>query len=74
MFVFLLTEATLYDIMREYRRMCCLYSFAVQLRLYRYFSSTREFSADMTAPQSALLCKDFSAKRAAPPSRLKDAP
>ena len=26
----------------------------------------REFSADMTAPQSAKLCKDFSAKRAAP--------
>lgn len=26
----------------------------------------REFSADMTAPQSAMLCMDFSAKRAAP--------
>ena len=26
----------------------------------------REFSADMTAPQSVLLCMDFIAKRAAP--------
>ena len=66
MFVFLLTTITLYDIIQEYRRMCCLYSFAVQLRLYGYFSSTRGVSADMTAPQSAMLCKDFSAKRAAP--------
>ena len=31
-----------------------------------YSPLTREFSADMTAPQSALLCKVFSAKRAAP--------
>ena len=66
MFVFLLTVVTLYDIMQEYRRKRCLCSFAVQLRLYRYSSSKREFSADMTAPHSALLCKDFSAKRAAP--------
>ena len=66
MFVFLLTVVTLYDIMQEYRRKRCLCSFSVQLRLYRYSSSTREFSADMTAPQSALLCKVFSAKRAAP--------
>ena len=48
--------------MQEYRRKRCLCSFSVQLRLYRYSSSTREFSADMTAPHSALLCKDFSAK------------
>ena len=38
---------------------CCTFK-------YRYSSFTREFSADMTAPQSALLCKVFSAKRAAP--------
>ena len=33
---------------------------------YGYSPTEREFSADMTAPQSAMLCKDFSAKRAAP--------
>ena len=66
MFVFLLTATTLYDIMREYRRICCLCSFAVHLRLYRYSSSTRGVSADMTAPQSTMLCMNFSAKRAAP--------
>ena len=66
MFAFLLTAATLYDILQEYRRMCCLYSFAVHSSLYRYSSFTREFSADMTAPQRARLCKVFSAKRAAP--------
>ena len=38
---------------------CCTFK-------YRYSSFTREFSADMTAPQSALLCKVFSAKHAAP--------
>ena len=66
MFVFILTAIALYGIMRKYRWMYRLCSFVVQLRLYRYSSSTREFSADMTAPQSAMLCKDFSAKRAAP--------
>ena len=38
---------------------CCTFK-------YRYSSFTREFSADMTAPQSAMLCMDFSAKCAAP--------
>ena len=38
---------------------CCTFK-------YRYSSFTREFSADITAPQSVLLCMDFSAKRAAP--------
>ena len=33
---------------------------------YEYSPFTREFIADMTAPQSAMLCMDFSAKRAAP--------
>lgn len=33
---------------------------------YGYSPTEREFSADMTAPQSAMLCKVFSAKRAAP--------
>ena len=32
----------------------------------RILSPMREFSADMTAPQSAMLCMDFSAKRTAP--------
>ncbi len=41
---------------------CALLSY---LRV-RIFFSVRKFSADMTAPQSAMLCKDFSAKRAAP--------
>ena len=31
-----------------------------------YSPTMREFSADVTAPQSAMLCMDFSAKRAAP--------
>ena len=38
---------------------CCAFK-------YRYSTFTREFSADMTAPQSAMLCMDFSAERAAP--------
>ena len=66
MFVYLLTAATLYDIMQEYRQMCCLCSFAVHSSLYRYSSFTRGVSADMTAPQSAMLCMYFSAKCAAP--------